>query len=277
MVRLIVNGAGGRMGRRIIALAVEDPELALAAAFERPGHPDLGKDAGTLAGIEPLGIALSPRAEAAADVAVDFSHADSALEMINWCAERRIGLVVGTTGMGGEATHRLEAAARSIPCLLAANMSLGVNLLLRVVRDVAAALGDAYDVEIVEAHHNRKKDAPSGTALALGEAAAAGLGRKLAEVAVHGRHGMAGERSRREIGFHAIRAGDIVGEHTVIFGGQGERVELRHVATSRDTFARGALRAARFIASKPPGLYTMADVLGRGPAIGGLTCRPQAV
>lgn len=262
MVRMIVNGAAGRMGRRIIALAAEDKELAIAAAFERPDHPDIGKDAGALAGLDPLGVALTPRREVAADVAVDFSHAESALAMIDWCAERGIAIVVGTTGLGAEGQRRLDAAAKRIPCLLAPNMSLGVNVLLRVVRDVAAALGDAYDVEIVEAHHNKKKDAPSGTALALGEAAAAGLGRKLDEVAVHGRHGMVGERSLKEIGFHAVRAGDIVGEHTVIFGGMGERVEVRHVATSRDTFVRGALRAAKFLAGKPPARYTIADVLG---------------
>ncbi|MBM4038754.1 MAG: 4-hydroxy-tetrahydrodipicolinate reductase [Planctomycetes bacterium] len=264
MIRLIVNGAAGRMGRRIIALAAEDKEFAIAGAFERPDHPDMGKDAGTLAGIEPIGVALTPRGDVAADVAVDFSHADSALAMIGWCAERGIAIAVGTTGMGAEGNKRLEAAAKKIPCLLAANMSLGVNVLLRVVRDMAAALGDAYDVEIVEAHHNKKKDAPSGTALALGEAVAAGLGRNLAEVAVHGRHGMVGERTVKEIGFHAVRAGDIVGDHTVLFGGQGERVEVRHVATSRDTFVRGALRAARFLAGKPPGRYSMADVLGLG-------------
>jgi len=262
MTRLLINGAGGRMGRRIIALATEDKELAVVAAFERPDHPDLGKDAGVLAGVHPLGVALSARRDVAADVAIDFSHAPSALEMIEWCAARRIGVVVGTTGLGAEGTRRLDAAAGQIACLLAPNMSLGVNVLLRVVRDVAAALGDAYDVEIVEAHHNRKKDAPSGTALALGEAAAAGLGRRLDEVAVHGRHGMVGERTVREIGFHAVRAGDIVGDHTVIFGGQGERVEVRHIATSRDTFARGALRAAKFLAGRPPGRYSMADVLG---------------
>jgi len=262
VIRLIVNGAGGRMGRRIIALATEDKEIAIAAAFERPDHPDIGKDAGALSGVNAVGVALTPRREVAADVAVDFSHADSALAMIEWCAERGIGIVVGTTGMGAEGARRLDAAAKRVPCLLAANMSLGVNVLLRIVRDVAAALGDAYDVEIVEAHHNKKKDAPSGTALALGEAVAVGLGRKLDEVAVHGRHGMVGERSVKEIGFHAVRAGDIVGDHTVMFGGQGERVEVRHVATSRDTFVRGALRAARFLAGKPPGRYTIADVLG---------------
>ncbi len=262
MIRLIVNGAGGRMGRRIIALAAEDRDLAVVGAFERADHPDMGKDAGTLAGVGPLGVALTPRRDLAADVAVDFSHADSALAMIEWCAERGIAIAIGTTGMGAEGQKRLDAAAKRVPCLLAANMSLGVNVLLRLVREAAKALGDAYDVEIVEAHHNKKKDAPSGTALALGEAAAAGLGRKLDEVAVHGRHGMVGERSVKEIGFHAVRAGDIVGDHTVMFGGQGERVEVRHVATSRDTFVRGALRAVRFLASKPPGRYTMADVLG---------------
>jgi len=264
VIRLIVNGAGGRMGRRLIALATEDAELALAAAFERPDHPEIGNDAGSLAGVEHVGVPLSARRDVAADVAVDFSHADSALAMIPWCAERGIAIVVGTTGLGTEGTRALDAAARRVPCLQAPNMSLGVNVLLRLVREAAKALGDAYDVEIVEAHHNKKKDAPSGTALALGEAAAAGLGRHLGQVAVHGRHGMVGERPPHEIGFHAVRAGDIVGEHTVIFGGVGERIEVRHVASSRDTFARGALRAAKFIASKPPGRYTMADVLGLG-------------
>ena len=265
MIRLIINGACGRMGRRLIALATEDKDLAIAAAFERPDHPDLGKDAGTLAGVGELGVPLSTRHDILPlpDVAVDFSLADSALDMIEWCAAHGIGIVVGTTGMGEEGTKRLDAAAKKVPCLLAPNMSLGVNVLLKLLGQVARALGDAYDVEIIEAHHNQKKDAPSGTALALGRSVAEGLGRNLDEVAVHGREGMVGERTVKEIGFHAVRAGDIVGEHTVIFGGQGERIEVRHVATSRDTFARGALRAARFLAAKPPGRYAMADVLGK--------------
>jgi 4-hydroxy-tetrahydrodipicolinate reductase len=250
------------MGRRIIALAAEDPEVAVVGAFERPDHPDLGKDAGILAGVREVGVPLTTCRGVAADVAVDFSHADSALAMIDWCARQGIALAVGTTGLGEEGTKRLEAAAKRVPCLMAPNMSLGVNVLLKLVGDVARALGDAYDVEIVEAHHNKKKDAPSGTALALGRSVAEGLGRTLDDVAVHGRHGMVGERTAKEIGFHAVRAGDIVGEHTVVFGGQGERVEVRHVATSRDTFARGALRAAKFLAGKPPGRYTIADVLG---------------
>jgi len=261
MVRLIVNGAAGRMGRRLVALATEDPELTLVAALERPDHPAVGTDAGILAGIPELGLPLAVSSPAAADVVVDFSSPASALPMIDVCAARGMAIVVGTTGMGADAEERLAAAARSIPCLLAANMSLGVNLLLRLVEDVARALGDAYDVEIVEAHHNHKKDAPSGTALSLGHAAARGLGRDLDTVAVHGRHGNVGPRSTAEIGFHAVRCGDVVGDHTVIFGGLGERIEIRHVASNRDTFARGALRAAKFLAGKPAGWYDMRDVL----------------
>ena len=262
MVRLIVNGAAGRMGRRIAVLSAEDKEVELVGAFEAPGHPDLGKDAGLLAGADELRVPLTTRRDVAADVLVDFSHADAALEIIDWCAEQGIALVTGTTGTGDEGARRLDAAAARIAVLAAANMSIGVNVLLGTVGSVAAGLGDAYNVEIIEAHHNKKKDAPSGTALALGRAVADRLGRNLGEVAVHNREGMVGERTVEEIGFHAVRAGDIVGEHTVIFGGQGERVEIRHVATSRDIFVRGALRAAAYIAGKPAGRYTMADVLG---------------
>ena len=262
MVRLLVNGAAGRMGRRIIALACESDDLTVVGAFEMAGHPDLGKDAGTLAGVGELGVPVEERRDIEADAAVDFSLAEGALEMIPWCAEQGIALVVGTTGLGEEGDRRIDEAAKVIPCLLAPNMSLGVNVLCKVVEDVSRALGDAYDVEIVEAHHNRKKDAPSGTALRLGECVVKGLERDLAEVAVHGREGMVGERTQAEIGFHAVRCGDVVGEHTVIFGGLGERVEIRHVATSRDTFVRGALRAARTLASKAPCRYSMADILG---------------
>ena len=264
MIRLIVNGAAGRMGRRLIALAADDGELSLVAALEHPEHPELGRDAGTLAGTGELGVPLGASTEAAADVAVDFSVPESTLAMIDWCGAHGVALVAGTTGEQFErrAAPRLEAASATIPCLLASNMSVGVNVLLRVVADVARALGDAYDVEIVEAHHNRKRDAPSGTAKSLGRSVAAALGRDLDRVAVFGREGIVGERTVPEIGFHAVRCGDMAGEHTVIFGGVGERVEVRHVATSRDTFARGAIRAAKYLAGKPPGIYTVADVLG---------------
>ena len=262
MVRMIVHGAAGRMGRRIIALSQDDRDVEVAAAFEMAGHPLLGKDAGTVAGIDELRVPITERRGVEADVLVDFSHADAALAIIDWCAEHGVALVTGTTGTGDEGMARLAAASETIAVLAASNMSVGVNVLLDVVEKVAAALGEGYDAEIVEAHHNKKKDAPSGTALALGRSVAAGLSRNLDEVAVHGRHGMVGERTVEEIGFHAVRAGDIVGEHTVMFGGLGERVEIRHVATSRDIYARGALRAARFLAASPPGQYAMADVLG---------------
>lgn len=262
MIRMIVNGAAGRMGRRIVALVEDEEDIELVAAFEMAGHPLLGKDAGLLAGIDELRVSITERSDTDADVLVDFSHAESALAITDWCAERGIALVTGTTGTGEEGAQRLAAAAERIPVLAAPNMSVGVNVLFSIVGEVARALGDAYNVEIIEAHHSLKKDAPSGTALRLGERVAQGLGRDLAEAAVHGREGMVGERSSGEIGFHAVRAGDIVGEHTVLFGGLGERVEIRHVATSRDIFARGALRAARYLVGKPPGLYSMADVLG---------------
>jgi len=261
VIHMVVNGAAGRMGRRIVALIEDEKDIELVAAFEMAGHPALGKDAGLLAGIDEPRVPITERSGTDADVLVDFSHAESALAITGWCAEHGIALVTGTTGTGEEGVQRLAAAAERIPVLAAPNMSVGVNVLLSVVGEVARALGDAYNVEIIEAHHSLKKDAPSGTALRLGERVAEGLGRDLAATAVHGREGMVGERSPEEIGFHAIRAGDIVGEHTVLFGGLGERIEIRHVATSRDIFARGALRAARYLVGKPPGLYSMADVL----------------
>ena len=264
MIRMIVHGAAGRMGRRIVALTQDGGDVEVVGAFEMAGHPLLGKDAGVVAGTDELGVPITEKQAVEADVLVDFSHADAALEVIDWCAGHGIALVTGTTGTGEEGARRLAAAAGKIPVLAAPNMSVGVNVLFSIVGEVARALGDAYDVEIVEAHHNKKKDAPSGTALRLGERVAEGLGRDLDAAAVHGREGMVGERTVTEIGFHAVRAGDIVGEHTVVFGGLGERVELRHVATSRDIFARGALRAARFLAGKPPGRYSVADVLGLG-------------
>lgn len=264
MIRIVVNGAAGRMGRRILAVTVEDMDVEVVGAFEVAGHPLLGEDAGGQSGGEDILVPLTTRRPVEADVVIDFSHAGSALEIIDWCVEHGIALVTGTTGTGEAGDARLATASETIAVLAAPNMSVGVNVLAGIVGSVARALGDGYDVEIIEAHHNKKKDAPSGTALRLGERVAEGLRRDLADVAVHGREGMAGERTADEIGFHAVRAGDIVGEHTVLFGGLGERVEIRHVATSRDIFARGAIRAAKFLAVKPPGQYFMADVLGLG-------------
>lgn len=265
MVKVAVAGARGRMGGRIAALAHEQEGLALAGAFEAPGHAELGNDMGDLLGLGIMGVQLKDSPEAAladADVLIDFTHPGPTLASMRAAVTLGKAMVIGTTGFTKEELDELHANAGKIPCVFAYNMSLGVNLLLKVIADVARALGDDYDIEIVEAHHRMKKDAPSGTALAMARAAAAALDRDLDEVGVYARKGMIGERKQKEIGIQTIRAGDIVGEHTVMFGGVGERVELTHRVSSRDTFARGALRAALWLKDRGPGLYDMQDVLG---------------
>jgi len=262
MLRIGVNGAAGRMGRRLVALIAAEPDLELGAALEEQGHEALGRDAGEASGVGPLGVAVASALETQPDVLIDFSSPGSAAARAAECARQGVALVVGTTGLSDEQVGALGDAARQVPCVFAPNMSVGVNVLAGLVRAAAAALGPDFDVEVIEAHHRFKQDAPSGTALKLARAAAEALGRDLDAVSVHGRQGRPGERSAKEIGIHAVRAGDIVGEHTVLFGALGEHVELRHSAHSRDTFARGALRAARFVAGKEPGLYSMEDVLG---------------
>jgi 4-hydroxy-tetrahydrodipicolinate reductase len=263
MLRIGINGAAGRMGRRLVALINEADDMELAAALEREGHPDLGSDAGEVAGVGPLNVTLTSALDAKPDVLIDFTVADSTLfERARACAEAGVAMVVGTTGMTDEQVEELREATAGIACVFAPNMSVGVNVLAKLVRAAAQALGDDFDIEIIEAHHRFKKDAPSGTALKLAKAAAEGVERDLNEVGVYGRQGMVGERTQKEIGIHAVRAGDIVGEHTVLFGALGERIELKHSAQSRDTFVRGALRAARFVVGKAPGLYSMEDVLG---------------
>jgi 4-hydroxy-tetrahydrodipicolinate reductase len=264
-INIIVCGAGGRMGGRIIACAHSETDLRIAGAVEAPGHPDLGKDAGELSGVGSVDCPLTDSLNGVigeGDVVIDFSAPEAAEENAAACAAAGKSLVVGTTGLGPDGEKRLRAAAAGIACVFSPNMSVGVNLLFRLVEETAEALGDAYDVEIVEAHHRLKKDAPSGTAKKIAAIAASALHRDLAEAAVYGREGLVGERTREEIGIHAVRAGDIVGEHTVIFSAPGERLELVHRAHSRDTFARGALRAARFAAAAGPGFYSMRDVLG---------------
>lgn len=265
MVRIAVAGAAGRMGKRIAALATEQEGLELTGAFEKKGHPEVGKDAGDVVGVGPLGIKVADNIGDAlgnADVVIDFTSPDSTLKNIQAAAGAGKGIIIGTTGLSEEDVSTIKGLAGKIPCVLASNMSLGVNLLLKVLGDIARALGDDYDVEIIEAHHRLKKDAPSGTALAMARAVAEALGRDLDAHAVYARKGMIGERKEKEIGIQTIRAGDIVGEHTVIFGGIGERVEVTHRVSSRDTFARGALRAALWLKGKPAGFYDMQDVLG---------------
>jgi 4-hydroxy-tetrahydrodipicolinate reductase len=262
MIRIAVNGACGRMAMRVIQLALEDSEFQLVSATERPGHPSLGKDIGVLAGKEPIGLALSTNLTGRPQVLLDFSEPKSSLERAREAAKVGAALLIGTTGLTEAQKKELQKIAERTACLVSPNMSVGVNLLFSLVGGVAKALGDEYDIEIVEVHHRFKKDAPSGTALRLAEKIADATGRNLAADAVYGRHGVIGERKKNEIGIHAIRAGDAVGDHTVIFSCLGERVELVHRATARDAFARGALRAAKFLAGKPPGTYQAAEARG---------------
>jgi 4-hydroxy-tetrahydrodipicolinate reductase len=265
MAEVVVAGAAGRMGSRIIACLREAPELTLAAALEASGHPALGRDAGEAAGVGVTGIAVSADAGAAITrdrILVEFSSPAATLEHLRLVAERGARAVIGTTGFAGSAREEIAVLARRAPIMLASNMSVGVTVALRILAEMARALGDDYDVEISEVHHRFKKDAPSGTAMSMAEVLADALGRDLGKVAVYGRHGMPGERPAGEIAILSQRSGDVVGEHTVTFGTLGERLELTHRAHSRDTFARGAVRAARWIVGRPPGLYAMQDVLG---------------
>lgn len=247
------------MGVRLIQLIQADPGLRLAAAIDRPDHPKLGEDAGTLCGLGALGVPLAGALDRPADVAIDFSLPAGALAMARACAEHGVPLVVGTTGFDPEQRKTLEAVSSKIALLISPNLSRAVNLLMRLAGEAARALGDSADIEIVERHHHFKKDAPSGTALRLAEIVGEAIG---SSQFVHGRQGEVGERPRGEIGLHALRTGDNPGEHTVVFGLMGECLELSHRALNRDGFALGALDAAKFLAGKPPRLYTMADLLG---------------
>ena len=265
MIRVVVTGVSGRMGGHLVRAVRSEADLVLAGATERPGFP-AGLDAGTAAGLQPLGVPVESDLGAAlargADVVVDFTSFEASAAHAATCAEHGVALVIGSTGFTKEARARVESAARRVPIVLSPNMSVGVNALFALVAEAARILGDAYDVEIVEMHHGKKKDAPSGTAMRLAEVAAEALRRDPARDLRFSRHGMIGERPAREIGVQTLRGGDVVGEHTVYFLGEGERLELTHRATSRDQFARGAVRAARWSVGRPPGLHDMFDVLG---------------
>jgi 4-hydroxy-tetrahydrodipicolinate reductase len=259
---LIINGAGGRMGRRIIALSRETGAFQLVGAVDYPQHPDLGKDAGVLAGIETLGVPLTAKLQGKADVVIDFSLPQAADATMDFCEKNGISLVLGTTGLSKEQLARLSVVAAKIPVVQATNMSLGMNLLFALVGKVAKALGPEYDVEIVEAHHRFKKDAPSGSALSLAESVCRETGRSYPDCLTYGREGKESLRQKGTIGIHAVRAGDIVGQHSVIYSTLGETVTIEHNAHTRDTFVHGALRAAQWVAKQKPGLYKMLDVLG---------------
>jgi 4-hydroxy-tetrahydrodipicolinate reductase len=265
MADVVVAGAAGRMGSRLVALLQQETELQLVAALEAPGHPALGRDAGESAGVGRIGIPIAADVEAALGrdrILIEFSVPEASLAHARLVERHGGRAVIGTTGFSAAQREELARIGRGAPLLVSPNMSVAVNVAFKVLADMARMLGDDYDVEIVETHHRFKKDAPSGTALRMAEVVAEALGRDLAMVGVYGRQGLPGERTRQEIAVMSLRSGDVVGEHTVAFGALGERLELTHRAHTRDTFGRGALRAARWIRQQPPGLYDMADVLG---------------
>lgn len=261
---IAINGAAGRMGRCLIQAVHETDGLALVAALDRADSSLLGADAGELAGVGRLDVVISDDVAAAtraADIIIDFTLPEVTMALLPHCVENRCRPVIGTTGFDAEQKQQIADAARQVPAVLAPNMSVGVNLSLKLLDMAARVLGDSADVEIIEAHHRHKVDAPSGTALRMGEVVADALGRDLNECAVYGRQGRTGERDRNTIGFATVRAGDVVGDHTVMFGTEGERVEITHKASSRMTFAFGAMRASQWLMQQDAGLYDMQDVL----------------
>jgi len=264
-MKIAVMGAAGRMGLELVRAVHAAPGCTLSGASERPGSPLLGKDVGELAGLGALGIAISDNADQvidAADAILDFTSPRATMAFAARAAQRGIVHVIGTTGLDGDSEAAIETAAKSAVIIKAGNMSLGVNLLVALTRKVAAALGEDFDIEIVEMHHRNKVDAPSGTALMLGNAAAEGRNIDLAQRSVRIRDGHTGARNAGDIGFATLRGGSVVGDHTVIFAGDGERIELTHLAADRSIFARGAVKAAVWGKGRAPGLYAMADVLG---------------
>lgn len=264
--RVAVFGAGGKMGQANLRVVIDTIDTDLVAAVERSGSPQLGQDAGTLAGTRPTGVLVSAETPGpgVADVWIDFSAPAASVANAARAAEAGAALMLGTTGLSAEDKAQVAAAARKVPVVFAPNTSVGVNVLLKLVADAARALGPGYDIEILEAHHRMKRDAPSGTALRLAEAVAEASGRDLAKTARYQRQGDVGPRTAEEIGMQTIRGGDVIGDHTVFFLGMGDRVEITHRASSRETFARGAVRAALWLCEpgRAPGLYDMRDVLG---------------
>ncbi len=263
-MKIAIAGSSGRMGRTLIEAVLKESTLQLAAALDQAGSPFVGKDAGELVGT-PGGVAIRDDFEAAlagVDCLIDFTRPQGTLAHMDACRRHKVAMVIGTTGMEAQHKARIAEAAREIPIVFAPNMAVGVNLVFKLLDTAARILSQGYDIEVIEAHHRHKIDAPSGTALRMGEVVAAALGRDLAQCAVYGREGVTGERDPSTIGFATVRGGDIVGDHTVLFAGTGERVEITHKAASRMPYALGSLRAARFLAGHRNGLFDMQDVLG---------------
>jgi len=263
-LNIAIAGSTGRMGRALLEAVAQAPDMRLSGALERPGSPYLKKDAGELIGV-PCGVDIMADVAAAlsgSDVLVDFTRPEGTLVHLVACRAKNVKMVIGTTGFSAKQKEDLKAASKDIAIVFAPNMSVGVNVTFKLLEMAAKVLSEGYDIEIIEAHHRHKVDAPSGTALRMGEVVAKALGRNLSEVAVYGREGNTGERAPATIGFATVRGGDIVGDHTIMFAGIGERIEISHKAGSRATFAEGALRAARFLTRKQSGLFDMQDVLG---------------
>jgi 4-hydroxy-tetrahydrodipicolinate reductase len=267
MIKAAVTGAAGRMGSRIINVLATSEGIRLSGAIERKGHPLVGQDSCGPAGLPAGGVLTVITDDLSAalktgDVLIDFTMPEASLEHLRLCAEHGKAAVIGSTGFSKEQLAEVGKIIEKVPCVLSPNMSIGVNLCFKILEEIARTIGEDYDMEIVEAHHRMKKDAPSGTAMKMAQVIARAVNRNLEEVGVYARKGMIGERSKKEIGIQTLRAGDIVGEHTVLFAGKGERIEITHRAHSRDTFAAGAIRAAKWVVGKKPGLYDMQDVLG---------------
>jgi 4-hydroxy-tetrahydrodipicolinate reductase len=262
--KLVIVGAAGKMGRRIISLSIDAGWFDIIAAVETKDHPDIGKDAGLVASAGRMNVKLDSAYPVGADVAIDFSQPAAADKTIDYCLEGGVALVLGTTGLTEKQREKIETASAKIPVIYGTNMSVGMNVLFSLVARLASMLGDEYDIEIIEQHHRFKKDAPSGSALVLAGNICKATGKKFPDCLTHGRNGKDVLREKGTIGMHSVRAGDIIGIHSVIFSTLGETITLNHNAHSRDTFALGALRAARWLVGKKPGLYSMADVLGIG-------------
>lgn len=265
MMRVAIVGASGRMGLTLIQAVTQSPALTLTVAIDRADSPVMGKDAGDIAGVVTVGVKVTDNLAAVSgqfDVLIDFTRPDVSMDYLEHCRQAGKKMVIGTTGFSDAQKAQISEAAKATAIMMAPNMSVGVNLTLKLLEMAAKIMGDYTDIEIIEAHHRHKVDAPSGTALRMGEVIAKTLNRNLKDCAIYGREGITGERDRKAIGFSTIRAGDIVGEHTVMFADEGERVEITHKASSRMTFANGAVRAAVWLGDKPNGLYDMQDVLG---------------
>ena len=264
MTSVIILGAAGKMGQRLIRLVLQTKGFRLAGAIEKKDHPLLGQEISQIMGIGKTSLLLTSELEltfGGEDVLIDFSSPEGTLKTMGVASKLNLPLVIGTTGFSKKQIEQIKKFSKNIPCVMAPNMSVGVNVLFKVFKDMAKILGKNFDIEIVETHHRYKKDAPSGTAMKMAQIAAETLNRDLSKVATYGRHGLIGERKDKEIGIQSIRAGDIIGEHTGLFAGMGESLEITHRAYSRDNFARGALEAAKWLAGKPSGLYDMLDVL----------------